>query len=43
MNLEHLTIKQLKGLLKEISLVSVGVKDIVIRYAILDELERRKV
>jgi hypothetical protein len=42
MNLKHLTIKQLKGLLKEISLVSFSVKDIVIKHAILDELERRK-
>jgi hypothetical protein len=42
MNLEHLTIKELKVLLKEISLVSIGVKDIFIKHAILDELERRK-
>jgi hypothetical protein len=42
MNLKHLTIKQLKVLLKEISLVSIGVKDIVLKHAILDELEGRK-
>ncbi len=41
MNLQELTLRQLKALLKERRSVSMGVKDIVFVHAIEDEIYRR--
>ena len=37
-----MTVRQLKALLKQFSVVSLGVRDIVLKHAIEDELHNRK-
>jgi hypothetical protein len=41
MNLKDMTVKQLRTLLKQFSTVSLGVKDILLKHAIEDELNAR--
>jgi hypothetical protein len=41
MNVKDMTIKELKTLLKQFSIVSLGVRDIVLKQAIEDELRAR--
>jgi hypothetical protein len=40
-NTKNMTVKQLKTLLKQFSIVSLGVKDIALKHAIEDELHAR--
>ena len=42
MNIKTMTPKELKTLLKQFSVVSLGVRDIVLKQAIEDELQARK-
>ena len=42
MNIKTMTVRQLKTLLKQFSIVSLGVRDIVLKNAIEDELNNRK-
>ena len=42
MNVKDMTIKELKTLLKQFSIVSLGVRDIVLKQAVEDELQARK-
>lgn len=42
MNFKDMTIKELKTLLKQFSVVSLGVKDVMLKQAIEDELQARK-
>ena len=42
MNIKTMTTKELKTLLKQFSIVSLGVRDIVLKQAIEDELQARK-
>jgi len=42
MDIKTMTVKQLKTLLKQFSIVSLGVKDIILKNAIEDELNNRK-
>ena len=42
MDLQSLTIRQLKTMLKQFSVVSLGVRDIILMHAIEDELARRQ-
>ena len=41
MNVKDMTVKELKTLLKQFSIVSLGVRDIVLKQAIEDELRAR--
>jgi hypothetical protein len=41
MNLKDMTVRQLKTLLKQFSIVSLGVSDLVLKHAIEDELRAR--
>jgi hypothetical protein len=41
MDIKNMTIRQLKTLLKQFSIVSLGVRDIVLKNAIEDELNAR--
>jgi hypothetical protein len=42
MDIKTMTVRQLKTLLKQFSIVSLGVRDIVLKNAIEDELNNRK-
>ena len=42
MDIKNMTVRQLKTLLKQFSIVSLGVKDIILKNAIEDELNNRK-
>jgi hypothetical protein len=42
MDIKNMTVRQLKTLLKQFSIVSLGVRDIVLKNAIEDELNNRK-
>jgi hypothetical protein len=42
MDIKNMTTKELKTLLKQFSVVSLGVRDIVLKQAIEDELQARK-
>jgi hypothetical protein len=42
MDIKNMTVRQLKTLLKQLSIVSLGVKDIILKNAIEDELNNRK-
>ena len=42
MDIKNMTTKELKTLLKQFSIVSLGVRDIVLKQAIEDELQARK-
>jgi hypothetical protein len=42
MDIKTMTVRQLKTLLKQFSIVSLGVKDIILKNAIEDELNNRK-
>jgi hypothetical protein len=42
MDIKNMTVKELKTLLKQFSIVSLGVRDIVRKQAIEDELQARK-
>jgi hypothetical protein len=41
MNIKNMTVRQLKALLKQFSVVSLGVNDLVLKHAIEDELHAR--
>lgn len=41
MNIKNMTVRQLKTLLKQFSVVSLGVSDIILKQAIEDELHAR--
>lgn len=41
MNLKNMTVRQLRTLLKQFSIVSLGVKDTILKQAIEDELHSR--
>ena len=41
MNIKDMTVRQLRTLLKQFSIVSLGVKDILLKHAIEDELNAR--
>jgi hypothetical protein len=41
MNLKDMTVRQLRTLLKQFSVVSLGVSDLVLKHAIEDELNAR--
>ena len=41
MNLKDMTVKQLRTLLKQFSVVSLGVSDLILKHAIEDELYAR--
>jgi hypothetical protein len=42
MDIKNMTTKELKTLLKQFSVVSLGVRDIVLKQAIEDELQARR-
>jgi hypothetical protein len=42
MDIKNMTTKELKTLLKQFSIVSLGVRDIVLKQAIEDELQARR-
>jgi len=42
MDIKKMTVRQLKTLLKQFSIVSLGVKDIILKNAIEDELKNRE-
>jgi hypothetical protein len=42
MDIKTMTVRQLKTLLKQFSIVSLGVRDIILKNAIEDELNNRK-
>jgi len=42
MDIKNMTVRQLKTLLKQFSIVSLGVKDIILKNAIEEELNNRK-
>jgi hypothetical protein len=42
MDIKNMTVRQLKTLLKQFSSVSLGVKDIILKNAIEEELNNRK-
>jgi len=42
MDIKNMTVKELKALLKQFSVVSLGVRDIVLKQAIEDELQARR-
>jgi hypothetical protein len=42
MDIKNMTVRQLKALLKQLSVVSLGVNDIMLKHEIEDELNERK-